>query len=54
MYLNGGEDLSVVLGRVEKSGGKVMVQKSPIEPDMGFFAVFHDSEGNSVGLFSPK
>jgi predicted enzyme related to lactoylglutathione lyase len=54
VYLNGGEDLTVVLDRVGKVGGKVMVPKSPIEPDMGFFAVFQDSEGNSVGLFSPK
>lgn len=54
VYLNAGDDLSTVLGRVEKAGGKVMVPKSPIEPDMGFFAVFQDSEGNSVGLFSPR
>lgn len=54
VYLSAGNDLSAVLNRVEKAGGKVMVPKSPIEPDMGFFAVFQDSEGNSVGLFSPK
>ena len=54
VYLNGGADLSAVLDRVDKAGGKVMVPKSPIEPDMGFFAVFQDCEGNSVGLFSPK
>jgi predicted enzyme related to lactoylglutathione lyase len=54
VYLNGGDDLSVVLDRVEKAGGKVMVPKSPIEPDMGFFAAFQDTEGNLVGLFSPR
>jgi predicted enzyme related to lactoylglutathione lyase len=54
VYLNGGEDLSVILNRVDKAGGKVTVPKSPIEPDMGFFAVFQDCEGNNVGLFSPK
>ncbi len=54
VYLSAGDDLAPVLSRVEEAGGKVMVPKSPIEPDMGFFAVFQDSEGNSVGLFSPK
>jgi predicted enzyme related to lactoylglutathione lyase len=29
-YLNGGEDLSVVLGRVEGAGGKVIVPKTQI------------------------
>jgi len=54
VYLNAGDDLTVVLNRVEKAGGKVMIPKTAIEPDMGFFAVFSDSEGNSVGLFSMK
>lgn len=54
VYLNAGEDLSGVLGRVEKAGGKLMVPKTAIEPDMGFFAIFQDTEGNSVGLFSLK
>ena len=54
VYLNGGNDLSVVLDRVEQAGGKVMVPKSPIGADMGFFAAFQDTEGNLVGLFSPR
>lgn len=52
VYLNGGEDLSVPLGKVEKEGGKVIVPKTQISPEIGFFAMFLDSEGNRVGFFS--
>jgi predicted enzyme related to lactoylglutathione lyase len=52
VYLAGGSDLSVVLARVEAAGGAVVVGKTLIAPDMGFFAHFSDSEGNLVGLHS--
>ena len=54
VYLNGGEDLSVVLGRVESAGGKILVPKTLITEEMGYYAVFLDSEGNKVGLYSQK
>jgi hypothetical protein len=38
------------IAQVEAAGGKVMVPKTPIGPDMGFFARFLDCEGNVVGL----
>lgn len=52
LYLNGGHDLQVVLERVEKNGGKVLVPKSPHADESGFFAIFLDSEGNRLGLHS--
>lgn len=52
VYLNAGDDLSVVLDRVEDAGGTVTVPKMAIPG--GFIAVFTDSEGNSVGLHSPN
>jgi predicted enzyme related to lactoylglutathione lyase len=52
VYLNANPDLQVVLDRVVEAGGKVMIEKSPVGPDMGFFAQFKDSEGNRVGLYS--
>jgi predicted enzyme related to lactoylglutathione lyase len=52
VYLNGGSDLNTVLNRVEKAGGKVLLQKTLITPDLGYFAVFQDSEGNHVSLHS--
>lgn len=53
VYLNGGDDLSAPLARVESCGGAIIVAKTLIAPEIGYFAVFRDSEGNHVGLFSP-
>ncbi len=52
VYLNGGNDLSPVLARVEEAGGTVLVPKTEIGNDFGFFAHFIDTEGNKVGLHS--
>jgi len=54
VYLNAGEDLSAALSRVEKAGGKVIVPKTQISPEIGHFALFIDTEGNKVALHSPK
>jgi predicted enzyme related to lactoylglutathione lyase len=51
LYLNGGDDLSAVLGRVESAGGKVVLPKTSIN-EYGFMAFFTDTEGNKVGLHS--
>ena len=53
-YLNGGDDLNNVLSKVDKAGGKVVVPKTLITEDIGFFAIFHDTEGNKVALHSMK
>ena len=50
IYLNGGDDLSEPLSRVEAAGGKIIIPKSPIE-DM-FMAEFVDSEGNRMRFHS--
>ena len=52
IYLNGGDDLSVLLARVEGAGGKIAVPKTEIGNGFGFFAHFVDTEGNKVGLHS--
>ena len=52
VYLSCGNDLSVVLGRVEAAGGKVLAPKTLITEGMGYFAHFLDIEGNRVGLHS--
>ena len=51
VYLNGGDDLSVPLMRIEKAGGKIILAKTPIGEN-GFMALFMDTEGNKVGLHS--
>lgn len=54
VYLDGGEDLSVVLDRVRAAGGDVVEPKQPIGVNEGFWGRFRDSEGNTVGLLSPQ
>ncbi|TYP74188.1 VOC family protein [Aquimarina intermedia] len=54
IYLNGGDNLQTILDKVEKNGGKIIIPKSPHADEIGFFAIFHDSEGNKIGLHSPN
>lgn len=54
IYLNGGEDLQVILDKVENNGGKIIIPKTPHADESGFFAIFLDSEGNKLGLHSPN
>ncbi|WP_316768253.1 VOC family protein [Pedobacter frigiditerrae] len=51
-YLNGGNDLQNVLDKVEKSNGMVIVPKTQINPEMGYFAIFIDTEGNKMAVHS--
>lgn len=41
------------LDRVEAAGGKVIMEKVPVE-GFGFFGFFADTEGNTLGFFSKK
>ena len=50
VYLNAGNDLDGVLSRVEFSGGRVIMPKTLISEEAGWFALFIDSEGNRVAL----
>ena len=52
IYLNAGEDLNDVLGRVEEAGGRIIMPKTLISSDTGYFAIFIDSEGNKLALHS--
>jgi len=52
VYLNGGEDLDVILARIDAAGGKVLVPKTLITEEYGYFGLFIDSEGNKLGLHS--
>lgn len=52
IYLNGGADLSVVLHRIPAAGGQVVMEKTCIGEEIGYIALFIDSEGNRVGLYS--
>lgn len=52
VYLNGGDDLAAMLGRVEGAGGVIAVPKTEIGNNFGYFAHFIDTEGNKIGLHS--
>lgn len=52
LYLNGGENLQIILDKVEEHGGKILIPKTPHADESGFFAIFLDSEGNKMGLHS--
>ena len=54
VYLNANPDLTAVAGRIQSAGGHVIVPKTPISPEYGFFALFKDTEGNIVGLHSER
>ena len=51
VYVNGGDDLSMPLARVEASGGKILMPKTSIGEN-GFMAQFLDTEGNRIALHS--
>ena len=52
LYLNGGNDLAGPLSRVQGAGGQVLVEKTKINDEIGFFGLFLDTEGNRIGLHS--
>jgi uncharacterized protein len=56
IYLNAGNDLSLVLNRVPAAGGKIELDKKLVsdEQDMGYYAIFQDTEGNRIALHSPN
>ncbi|WP_298731789.1 VOC family protein [uncultured Chitinophaga sp.] len=54
VYLNAGDDLSIVLARVTDAGGKIIQEKTPVseEQALGYYAIIRDSEGNHIALHS--
>lgn len=52
LYLNGGNDLNKVLNKVEEAGGRVVLTKTLISKEAGYFAIFIDSQGNKLALHS--
>jgi len=52
VYLNGGKDLLAVLNRVIAAGGEIITPKTLITEEIGYYAVFEDTEGNHISLHS--
>lgn len=54
IYLTGGKDLNTILSRIDSAGGRVIMEKTLINEESGYFALFIDSEGNKLALHSKK
>ena len=54
IYLAAGDDLIDVMNRIDKAGGKVLQPKMKVTDEIGYIAIFADTEGNKVALHSPK
>ena len=54
VYLNAQPNVDAVLARVEKAGGKVQGPVIELPQDIGYIGFFTDTEGNRIGLHSPK
>jgi predicted enzyme related to lactoylglutathione lyase len=50
VYLNANPKIQTVIDRVEKAGGKVLMPRTEISPEIGYMAFFVDSEGNKMAL----
>lgn len=51
IYLSSG-DITTELNRIEKAGGRVVQGKTQISEDIGYMAIFVDTEGNRVAMHS--
>ena len=52
VYLNGGKNLQPILDKVEEAGGRIIMPKTKISDEAGYFALFIDSEGNKLAINS--
>lgn len=50
IYLNAGNDIDSIIGRIELAGGRIIMPKTLISDASGYFALFIDSEGNRLAL----
>lgn len=54
IYFNAGNDLQIVLDKVKKHGGEIIVPTTMHADESGYFAIVLDSEGNKIGLNAPQ
>lgn len=52
VYLNAGSNLDEPLSKIVSSGGQILMGKTFISDDVGFYALILDSEGNRLALYS--
>ncbi len=47
-------EITFELGKIEEAGGVILQEKTLINKDIGFMALFLDSEGNRIALHSKE
>ena len=52
IYFKAGDDLAGALSRALAMGGNVIMPKTLVSKQIGYIALFHDCEGNRIGLHS--
>jgi predicted enzyme related to lactoylglutathione lyase len=52
LYLNANPDLQIMLDRVVPAGGTLIMPKTKITDEIGYMAIFIDSEGNHMAFHS--
>ncbi len=50
VYLDGRDDMDIILNKVESAGGEVIMTKTYTGDTAGYIGMFSDSEGNKIGL----
>jgi predicted enzyme related to lactoylglutathione lyase len=53
VYLDAGGDIDGCISRIREAGGKMVVGRKDLGRP-GYIALFHDTEGNIVGIHTPK
>ena len=54
LYLNANPTIQTVIDKIEKAGGKVLMPKTQISEQIGYMAIFADTEGNRIALHAGK
>ena len=52
IYLNANPNMDTVISKIESAGGKILMPKTQITPEVGNMAFFVDTEGNRMALHS--
>jgi len=50
LYLNANPNIDKVIERIEAAGGKILLPKTQISPEIGYMCFFNDTEGNRMAL----
>jgi predicted enzyme related to lactoylglutathione lyase len=50
VYLNADPSIDTVIGKIEEAGGKMIMPKMQISPEIGYMAFCVDTEGNRMAL----